>query len=536
MAISIVNMIPQSLSGETNQDSEPNIAVNSADPQIIAGSAFTPDPDPNAIHAPIFISTDGGNTWSLNSIVPHNSGITADITLRFSSTKHLYVAYLALGDLVGLTVSRTGDMTFSSEMEMISHLVDGDQPYVQAATVPAGPNAGKERVYVGYSDGWAQMHYSLDGAVPQPTFSTVKIDSRGFQDGIGYDLPQVRTAVHPDGVVYAVFYSVHIGSPSGTSIVDVVVVRDDQGGTGALPFTDLEDSADSKPGQRVVTNVILPDGGFGQERGDGELSIAVDPNDSSILYVAWADEQPSTGYTLHVRRSTDSGQSWPDDDLWTIPMAQNPALAVNSAGVVGFVYQQFIDAQLAPRWETHFRYTFIGGDMPLEDLLLATVPADTPDGGQYNTYLGDYIHLMAVGEDFYGVFSANNTPDPNNFPNKVTYQRNHDFLTKKLFALDGVTEVPISIDPFFFKVTEIQKHASFLAHIYEFAVDPLAILLPSSVYVKLIEKFDPHVPKVAQIRDAARSMTPEERAFVLAKAHMFIELAKEVEEALSEGP
>src|SRR5678815_1399383 len=103
MAISIVNMIPQSLSGETNQDSEPNIAVNSADPQVIAGSAFTPDPDPNAIHAPIFISTDGGNTWSLNSIVPHNWGISADITLRFSSTNHLYVGYLASGDLVGLT-------------------------------------------------------------------------------------------------------------------------------------------------------------------------------------------------------------------------------------------------------------------------------------------------------------------------------------------------------------------------------------------------------------------------------------------------
>ena len=37
-------MIPQSMSNETNQDSEPNLAVNPANPLQIAGSAFTPDP------------------------------------------------------------------------------------------------------------------------------------------------------------------------------------------------------------------------------------------------------------------------------------------------------------------------------------------------------------------------------------------------------------------------------------------------------------------------------------------------------------
>src|SRR5436190_14130967 len=40
----VVNMIPRSLSGEANQDSEPTIAVNPANPLQIAGSAFTPDP------------------------------------------------------------------------------------------------------------------------------------------------------------------------------------------------------------------------------------------------------------------------------------------------------------------------------------------------------------------------------------------------------------------------------------------------------------------------------------------------------------
>src|SRR5258706_6248652 len=65
----VVNMIPRSLSSEENQDSEPTIAVNPANPQQIAASAFTPDPAEGP-RAPIYVSIDEGNTWTLNSIVP----------------------------------------------------------------------------------------------------------------------------------------------------------------------------------------------------------------------------------------------------------------------------------------------------------------------------------------------------------------------------------------------------------------------------------------------------------------------------------
>ena len=60
---------------------------------------------------------------------------------------------------------------------------------------------------------------------------------------------------------------------------------------------------------------------------------------------------------------------------------------------------------------------------------------------------------MAVGTDFYGIFAANNTPDLANFPHGVTYQRNADFNSHTLLALDNTTPVPVSIDPFFFKVS-----------------------------------------------------------------------------------
>ena len=66
-------------------------------------------------------------------------------------------------------------------------------------------------------------------------------------------------------------------------------------------------------------------------------------------------------------------------------------------------------------------------------------------------YLGDYVRMIAVGTSFYGVFCGNNTPDLANFPSGVTYQRNANWATKTLLSTDGVTHVPISIDPFFFE-------------------------------------------------------------------------------------
>ena len=82
---------------------------------------------------------------------------------------------------------------------------------------------------------------------------------------------------------------------------------------------------------------------------------------------------------------------------------------------------------------------------------LANTPAATP-AFSGSPYLGDYLSMMAVEQSFFGIFTANNTPDKANFPNGVIYQRNANFTTKTLLANDNVTPVPISIDPFVFTV------------------------------------------------------------------------------------
>ena len=122
--------------------------------------------------------------------------------------------------------------------------------------------------------------------------------------------------------------------------------------------------------------------------------------------------------------------------------ATNPALAVNSVGKVAFLYQQLTGSGSAQRWQTHVERSTDGFDW--EDTLLASVPANNPPK-QFDPYIGDYCHILAVSKDFFGIFSASNLPDQANFPNGVVYQRNHDFVTKTLFDVDGHTQVAVSI-------------------------------------------------------------------------------------------
>lgn len=483
----IVNMIPQALSGETNQDSEPNLAVNPANPLQMAASAFTPNPMGAGNNAPIFVSDDGGKTWSLNAILPSDA-LTADITLRFSTTSNtLYAGIIPLPidfdeqqhPLPRLKVLRAPDFLGADTMdELVSREGRGlDQPYIQAATVAAGGSA-KDVVVVGDNDfnqpngRSATFDLSGNAGTANPSFKIAGIDAR---DPAGQDAPSIRPTIHPDGPVYGAFLHQTAGDSFQDLRYDVVVVRDDRFGMGDPPFSDLTDPDDGLAGRRVVQNRLIPFlplpgdprsvGPLGQERVGSHLSICVDPRrgQSSTVYIAWADLVGSDQYTLHVRRSTDSGQTWSPNDLLTIPHALNPALAINSDGKIGFLYQHLSGTvhfggpvNASNRWETHLRLSTDG--ISWDDLMLATVPADRPvardaQGDPQLPYLGDYVHLLTVGKDFYGVFSANNTPNKQNFPSGVIYQRNADFTHMRLLDLDGTTPVDISIDPFFFKVS-----------------------------------------------------------------------------------
>jgi hypothetical protein len=458
----VVNMIPRSLSGETHQDSEPHLTVNPVNPQQIVGTAFTPPPTPGP-DAPIFVSLNGGRTWFLNNVVPSVTGSnagTGDITTSFNgSGTRLYAAILRDSSR-NLEFYRTSNFSTAVTMSSIAaSRPNADQPFTHATTA-----GGTDRLYVGDNDfnavgGMTQtLDQSLNADGVTPVLTSIRVEKRttASQDG-----PQCRPISHPDGTVYAAYYGWRskTGNFAANTLIitaDVVVVRDDAGGSGATPFAALVDPLDHLAGIRVARSVTFPfnqngAAATGQQRIGGSISIAVDPRNSSTVYLVWGDRQTGSFLTLHVRRSTDRGATWSATDLLTVDNATNASLAVNDDGVVGLLCQQLVTSGSTRQWITRVS---LGQDGTAWNHFVLAQTLATQPVKTFDPYLGDYDHLLALGRDFYGIFSANNMPSRGNFPFGVSYQRNADFATARLLNLNNVSPVPISIDPFFFHLTQ----------------------------------------------------------------------------------
>lgn len=430
--VTLVDMIPRSLSGETVRDAEPSVAVDVANPQHIAVSAFTPDPLGSNL-GPLFVSVDGGASWELRTALP--GGKPRDVSIRFAGASGVLYAGVIRGDQSGeLNILRKDDFTANGAATVLTSRGNDDQPWIEA--IAAGSPAA-DRIYVGSnSGGTAAVDQSLSAATAAPPAGLSTVDAGGISTG-GY-APSVRPAVHAGGTIYLAFirFTEWNQYPTG----DVVVVRDDGWGGTAPQYRKL--MTGNTPGVVVVSGRTIPYFGIlGQKQRVGSaLAIAVDPRNPANVYLAWGDGASGPEQTLHLRRSTDAGATW-SDDLRTIPAATNPCLAVNGEGKLGFLYQMLKGG----RWETHVE---IGGN----DFLLASTPDFAGPSYTGENPLGDYANLVALGPTFYGVFSALNTPDPANFPQGVRFQRNVDPATKKLRDLGNKNDVPESIDPFFFTV------------------------------------------------------------------------------------
>src|SRR6266699_2701826 len=252
-AIKVVDVIPASLSGETNQDSEPLLAVQAVNPQIMVASAFTPNPFSTSGNAPVYISEDGGNTWVLSAITPVQR-MTCDITHAMPTGENhprgdLHAGTLACAASVTLDESESEDVSSSAVMNVQSTRTNVDQPFVRAL-----PFSHIDHIYVGLNDlgqpsgRTATVDVSLDGGA---NYKSYTIESRKT---MGQDGPSVRPAVAPDNTIYAAFFGWRKFNGS-IAASDVVVVRDDAGATGPQAFQALKDPSDKLPGRLVVKGV-----------------------------------------------------------------------------------------------------------------------------------------------------------------------------------------------------------------------------------------------------------------------------------------
>ncbi len=395
--VRVVDLIPASLSGETWQDAEPFLALYDSNPKLMAASAFTPNPGGStSATAPIFVSNDGGDSWTLRNTLP-SEGMTADITHGVGGSPPVLYAGIMKVPGFPLNELKASDFFSPATMTLQASRADIDQPFVRTTGV-----GNADRVYGDH---------------------TVYVAYFGWRSQTGSDVTS-----------------------------DVVVVRDDSGATGSAPFKDLVDPSDHLPGRLVATHVTIPWSNaptLGQERIGSTLSIAVNPLHSDTVYLAWADRVGNGDiYTVHVRRSGDRGITW-SGDRRTVTNATNASLAVAANGTVGLLYQQVTGSGDASRWATRLERSR-DGFATHQDVVLADVPATTP-AFQFLPYIGDYNGLLARGDVFLGIFSANNAPDSANFPQGVVYQRRVDFPTHRLLDGSGAA-VGVSIDPFFFSV------------------------------------------------------------------------------------
>ena len=313
----------------------------------------------------------------------------------------------------------------------------------------------KDRIFVGDND-WngpsgrtASIERSLDGAGSQPAsaFEAIPIE---FNSG-ARDSSEIRPAISADGEkVYAVFNRITADNGS-TRVADVILVRDDEGGTSTIPFSALN-NANGVPGVPAIRNRTFAwDTHLGRDRLGGDLAITVDPRNSNNVYLVWGElveQQPA----LHIIRSDDGGMSW-SGNLRTVTNAKNPGLAMNAKGTLAFLYQQVVTDKGQKIWKTQFERTKDDFKTAVSPLTLAKFPVAELDTTQGQPQLGDYLHLMSVGNDFYGIFCSSNLPDDSRFPCKVTFQRKVNRKTKKLLDQNG-KQVSSSVDPFFVMVKD----------------------------------------------------------------------------------
>jgi hypothetical protein len=443
MTIRIIDVIPGGDSGETEQNSEPSIAVNPLDTsQIIAGSF--------GFSTFFYLTLDGGTTWS-----HYDDLSTQDKSLAWKTDgSGLLAETMTLsGELATYSGSVTGD--FGSPINTFASTGSDelDQPWIRT-----GPS---DHVYVAYNNlnnypagNTASVNVSTDGGA---TYTPTVIDRIGAT--AGQDAPAVRLDVNGSRS-YAIFTRWNTvveddanGSRYGS---EVVVVRSDDG--GADGFTALGTGGNGT----VVANTtsVFADTSntpltLGRERiAGGDSAIAIDPNDVNHVVVAYLDAPGANGsgvMQLVVAESTDGGLNW--TTKYTTDSATRsaqPGLAILDDGTIGLLYDNYDPA--TNKLSQHFLKT--SDDFATtSDTVLATENNGAAPFN-FNPYLGDFFDLHAIGNTFYGTFSASNHDDGTN-ANFLNLSLDRDFTGTPGTASFQLTDsvggaVSFSIDPFLF--------------------------------------------------------------------------------------
>lgn len=474
--LGVVDVIPNNQSGESTQNSEPSLAVgtgtNYGKFALVAGSADQP------LRRLLFTSTDSGNHWTQQPDVvvftnlPPSPPASQVVQIRYATMDWSAggLAYYAddeidFGFLYGIFLTESSDPSAGVSFSYTNDLYSAHVPFIEPHLMVVNAN-GMDQIYIGYGDrtlypNVAAVHFSVNSGASWTTESLEKTTP-----GIADNGNSVYMAASSDGLtVYGIFERDQSNSPGEDTdeIGDMVLVRDDVGGVigfNALPINS-NGGNDGVNDTEVATNVVFPSSGSDSYRGtwlgsqalDGNDAIAVSPNNAYLVYVAYTEVVSNTPI-IRVQQSSDGGQTF--QLVYSTTVASSlPALAVAADGTVGLLFEEVSGINQ----EVHFLKAAKGDFTKTNEVVLASFPDNDPVI-QSDYYLGNFFQLRAVGDNFYGTFSASGQPQPGHFPRGVFYQRNVEVggIVRSNFTLTTAgslvdtngNPVAYSIDPFFF--------------------------------------------------------------------------------------
>ena len=378
MPVTVINMIPNSLSGETNRDSEPNVSVNPANPLQIAASAFTPDPRElrdradlrlhrrrqhlDAERRPARRQSDRRHVAALRDHV--RTSLRRHPALRQLEHEHPAQGELhrpGRDDRAGQSRQR-GPAVGRGSHELGGAGASAGQGVCRATTISTRPRAG--------------LHRSSSLSTPRPRPRRPASRPRASMCARPAARMARRSATRGIRTAPSMAYSWAGGLGSRRHITAM------SWSSGTTTGAQAQRRSGSprrrrRPGRRQ--------GRHGRDPA-ALRSIAGDAAHRLVGCHRCRPAQQPHGLPGVDRRRlggsarpstfaapTDRGQTW-SADLRTIATATNPCLAINVQGKVGFMYQQLGNPGSGNRWRTHLELSSDGFATPPTDLLLADVP------------------------------------------------------------------------------------------------------------------------------------------------------------------
>jgi hypothetical protein len=485
--VTIVNTIPPDppgepgvdFSAETNHQTEPSIAVRrtgaAAGNDIVIGTFGT-----IRTNNPYFTSTNAGLAWS--NVAAHDY-IHGDTSIGWApgGGGTAYAGFLRNnGTIINVASSNnpTGGTAFANLAAAAATIGpppanDPDQPHVWL-----DPGCATDCIFVGFNDvqpangRTASVHYSLDSGTtwtpsdPGGMNRPISIDNIAQRPcnpprmRPGQDAPVVRVASARIGLqVYAAYINWNCDRAGDMDVMgDVVVVRDDN--LGRNNFRNLGAGGNGQLVMGADTRLPNLTTGLGanQPKIRSSLSLAVHPTDQNKVYVAFAIVDNMGRPVVQVWRSNNGGAAWGANPVFTAPVnSALPSLAVADNGDVGLLYASLNGGSL----EEHFVRSRDDFATAPSNLRLVRFPDANPNPGVAlgpPGIFGDFQEITAVGNRFYGAFSATNDLNQARFARGLqNFARNHmgDPATGafRLRNRAGTANVNFSIDSYFFSTT-----------------------------------------------------------------------------------